>query len=117
MTIKNYAGTHVILDLFDATNLSDINFIKETLINCCQTIGATILDVQTHYFEPQGGVSGVVLLAESHMSIHTWPEHSYAAIDIFVCSSIDISLAIPILKTAFTPSNIQCCEIKRGMRV
>lgn len=114
MTI-NYAGTHLILDLFGAENLSDIDAIKQTLIKASEAIGATVLDVQLHYFEPQGGVSGVALLAESHMSIHTWPENKYAAVDVFVCGNLDPEKAIDILRATFTPTNIQTTILKRGI--
>ena len=112
-----YLGTHLILDFFGATNLTNIDLIKNILQESSEKIGATVLDVQTHYFEPQGGVSGVALLAESHMSIHTWPENNYAAIDIFVCGDMDPSLGIETLKVAFSPTSIQCTEIKRGILI
>lgn len=111
----NYAGTHLIIDLFGAKNLSSVPVVNSVLSKAAKTIGATILDVKFHYFEPQGGVTGVVLLAESHMSIHTWPENNYAAVDIFVCGKLDPSKAIELLKEVFQPESIQCVEIKRGM--
>ena len=113
----NYAGTHLLLDLLGAQNLSDVDAIRRTLFNASQAIGATVLDVQTHVFEPQGGVSGVALLAESHMSIHTWPETGYAAVDIFVCGKLDPTKAVDVLKEAFHPTSIQCVEVKRGLIV
>ena len=63
--------------------------------------GATILHSHFHHFSPNGGVSGVLVLAESHISIHTWPERDFAALDIFMCGACDPHLAIPVLKRAF----------------
>jgi S-adenosylmethionine decarboxylase len=113
--MTNYAGTHLILDFFGAENLTDVDTIKQTLIKAAEAIGATVLNVQLHYFEPQGGVTGVALLAESHMSIHTWPETKYAAIDIFVCGQLDPTKAIEILTEVFQPTSIERMDIVRGM--
>jgi S-adenosylmethionine decarboxylase proenzyme len=66
------------------------------------------------YFSPNGGVSGVVVLAESHISIHTWPERDFAALDIFVCGDCDPHLAIPVIQEAFAPSRIDLDEQRRG---
>jgi S-adenosylmethionine decarboxylase len=79
-------GRHVIaeLDGCDAEILSDAETIRLHLIEAAQRSGATVLSDKTFEFR-EGGVSGFVLLAESHISIHTWPEHHYAAIDIYTC--------------------------------
>lgn len=110
----NHTGTHLILDFFGAHDLDNIDRVHDALVDASDAIGATILEVHTHKFEPQG-VTGVVLLAESHMSIHTWPETQYAAIDIFVCSKLDPQKAIDVLKEILKPTSVQCMEIKRGM--
>ena len=70
-----------------------------------------------HPFGEGMGVSGVVVLAESHISIHTWPERGYAAIDLFMCGKCDPYKAIPALKAAFAPNGIQVSESKRGLVV
>ena len=80
-----YAGTHLIIDLWGATNLDDPDHIDAVLREGALATGATILHGHFHHFSPNGGVSGVLVLAESHVSIHTWPERDYAALDIFVC--------------------------------
>jgi len=79
--------------------------------------GATILNSDLHHFEPNGGVSGVVILAESHITIHTWPETGYAALDVFMCGECDPYKAIPVLKRAFKPGNVQVIENRRGLKV
>lgn len=109
-----YAGTHLILDLHGAENLSDFTVVTTALLDAAKAIGATVLDVNTHYFQPQGGVTGVALLAESHISIHTWPENSYAAIDIFVCGKLNPTKAIEVFDRAFHPTQMKHTEILRG---
>lgn len=79
-------GKHCILELYgcDQSKLNDEAFIRSTITTAAQRAGATLLNLITHRFEPQG-VTGLALLAESHISIHTWPESGYAAIDVFTC--------------------------------
>jgi len=76
--------------------------------------GATILHSHFHHFTPNGGVSGVVVLAESHISIHTWPERSFAAVDIFMCGACDPHDAVPVLRAAFQPDRVDLNEERRG---
>lgn len=84
----NALGRHLLLELrgCDREVLNDLSFLRETLLAAARASGASILGDSFHQFEPQG-VSGVVIIAESHMCIHTWPEHGYAAADIFTCGS------------------------------
>ncbi len=79
-------GKHCILELYDCdqSKLNDEACVRTTLTTAAKVAGATLLNLITHHFEPQG-VTGLVLLAESHISIHTWPEHGYAAVDVFTC--------------------------------
>lgn len=80
-----YDGRHLVADLHGCTGLDDVARVEAALRAGAAAAGATILDVRLHPFGPGAGVTGVALLAESHISIHSWPEHGYAAIDIFVC--------------------------------
>jgi S-adenosylmethionine decarboxylase len=109
-----FAGTHLLIDLWDANNLADPEHIDTALREAAVTAGATILHSHFHHFTPNGGVSGVVVLAESHISIHTWPERSFAAIDIFMCGACDPHESIPVLRRAFTPGRIDLNEERRG---
>ncbi len=109
-----FAGTHLLVDLWDATNLSDPDLIDQTLRDAAVTAGATILHSHFHHFSPNGGVSGVVVLAESHISIHTWPERHFAAVDIFMCGICDPHLAIPVMQRTFQAARVELDEQRRG---
>ena len=79
-------GKHCILELYecDPSRLDDEAFLRTSITTAAKSAGATLLNLITHHFEPQG-VTGLALLAESHISIHTWPESGYAAVDVFTC--------------------------------
>ena len=98
-----FAGTHLLVDLWGASRLDDPDHIDAALREAALAAGATILHSHFHHFTPNGGVSGVVVLAESHISIHTWPERNFAAVDIFMCGACDPYLSVPVLQRAFTP--------------
>lgn len=108
------AGAHLIIDLYDANKLDDLELIEQTLKRCVEAAGATLLHIHLHPFEPSGGVSGVAVLAESHISIHSWPEHHYAALDIFMCGQARPERCIEVLLEAFTPRRVAIEELLRG---
>lgn len=112
-----FAGTHLIIDLWGAKRLNEIAHIEAALKDCVTAAGATLLHVHLHHFSPNGGVSGVAVLAESHISIHTWPECGYAALDVFMCGDARPHAAIDVLKRAFEPATVNLGEHKRGMVV
>jgi S-adenosylmethionine decarboxylase len=95
MTVS-YMGRHVIADLHDvsAELLGSIDFWKEILIDGAKKSGATVLSDHFHHFGEGYGLTGVIVLAESHISIHTWPEKNYAAIDVFMCGTCDPEVAV-----------------------
>ena len=109
-----FAGMHLLVDLWGASNLDDPAHIDAALREAAIAAGATILHSHFHHFTPNGGVSGVVVLAESHISIHTWPERNFAAVDIFMCGACDPHLSIPILRRAFAPERVDLDEQRRG---
>ena len=109
-----FAGMHLLVDLWGATNLDDPDHIDRALRNAAEAAGATILHGHFHHFSPNGGVSGVLVLAESHISIHTWPERNFAAIDIFMCGACDPHDGLPALKAAFNPKSMNLDEQRRG---
>ncbi|WP_274424018.1 adenosylmethionine decarboxylase [Chelativorans sp. YIM 93263] len=108
------AGAHLIVDLFEAERLDDIAYIESTLRDCVQAAGATLLHIHLHPFEPNGGVSGVAVLAESHISIHSWPERNYAALDIFMCGDAQPERCVQVLESAFRPGRMEVQELLRG---
>lgn len=108
------AGVHLLVDLYGAGQLDDAGVIDDVLRRCATAAGATVLSSHLHAFAPTGGVTGVVILAESHISIHTWPEHSYAALDMFMCGDADPHRAIPLLRKAFRPDRVEVHEHLRG---
>ncbi len=113
----NALGKHLLLELKDCDRevLNDLSFLKGILSAAASEAGATILGESFHQFQPQG-VSGVVIIAESHLFIHTWPECGYAAIDIFTCgNSVQPEKAAQILIRGLGAKNHTILEIKRGI--
>ena len=109
-----FAGMHLLVDLWDASHLNDPDYIDAALREAATAARATILHSHFHHFAPSGGVSGVVVLAESHISIHTWPERNFAAIDIFMCGACDPYASLPVLRQAFSPARVEVAEQRRG---
>jgi len=110
-----YAGMHLLAEFWNAKYLTDANRIRKILIKAIEACGATMLSIDLHVFSPNGGISGVAVLKESHISIHTWPELGYAAIDIFVCGRINPRSAMEYLESEFQPERAETTEIKRGI--
>jgi S-adenosylmethionine decarboxylase len=107
------AGVHLIVDLHGAQGLDDIDLIEATLRRCVDAARATLLHIHLHHFSPNG-VSGVAVLAESHISIHTWPDAGYAALDVFMCGQASPDACIPVLREAFKAERVEVSEILRG---
>lgn len=112
---QTFAGLHLLVEIWNAENLTEPDYIDKILRASAEASGATILHSHMHHFSPFGGVSGVVLLAESHISIHTWPERDYAAVDIFMCGQCDPHLALPILKSGFNAPKLTVQDMRRGI--
>ncbi len=110
-----FAGMHLLIDLWGASNLCDPEHIDRALREAAEAAGATILHGHFHHFSPNGGVSGVLVLAENHISIHTWPERDFAAIDIFMCGACDPYQSLPALRAAFQPVSVDLGEQRRGL--
>lgn len=109
-----YAGTHLILDLWGARRLDDLEHVEATLRGCVEAAGASLLHIHLHHFPVNKGISGVAVLAESHISVHTWPERGYAALDIFMCGRTKPFEAIEVLRRAFRPERLTVREHLRG---
>jgi len=110
-----FAGTHIIIDFWGAKPLNDLELMEVTLRKAVEASGATLLHIHLHHFSPGGGISGVAVLAESHISVHTWPERDFAAFDIFMCGDAEPEAAIPVFRDAFCPEKIDISEHLRGM--
>ena len=112
-------GRHLLLELFDCDveALNNLEAVKTALIEAARRARATIVDVVFHEFNPFG-VSGVVVIAESHLSIHTWPEYRYAAVDIFSCASmLQPEIAAQYLVEQLGASRTSVVELQRGVFV
>ena len=110
-----YAGTHLLLDCWEAQHLDDLERVEAALREAVAAAGATLLHIHLHHFTPNGGISGVAVLAESHISIHTWPERQFAALDIFMCGDTQPEKTIPVFKKAFATASIQISKQLRGI--
>ena len=108
-----FAGRHLIIEVVNGHGLDDEARIQQAFRDCVDTCGATLLHIHTHKFSPQG-VSGVAVLAESHISVHTWPEIGYGAFDVFMCGDARPWLAVDVLKKAFATSDVRVKELLRG---
>jgi len=109
-------GKHLIVELYDCDRslIDRVDQVEAILVEAVRISKATIIKPVFHQFNPHG-VSGVVVIAESHFSIHTWPEYGYCALDIFTCGEqIDSDLALQFLKKAFRAKNMSVMELKRG---
>ncbi len=109
-------GRHLLVELFSCNVdiLDDLEKIEVLMKEAARLSGATIVESVFHRFQPHG-ISGVVVIAESHLAIHTWPEHGYAALDFFTCGAdIDYWMAHDFLKKAFMAGDSEVKELLRG---
>ena len=98
----------------DPHRLADPEFIAQSMLQAAQISGATVVTHSFHHFAPLG-VSGVVIISESHLAIHTWPEHGFAAVDYFTCGSrIDMTRGLEVLKEALGAEIMEVKSVERG---
>ncbi len=116
MKAHHPAGLHLLADFHgvDAARLQDGESLDAMLRKAALGAGAHILFSHLHAFGEGAGVTGVVLLAESHISIHTWPEYGFAAVDIFMCGSAQPQLALSIIEAALQARSFELRTIERG---
>jgi S-adenosylmethionine decarboxylase len=110
-----FAGSHILADLWGATRLDDQDHIERALRTAAAACNATLLHVHLHRFAGSGGVSGVAVLAESHISVHTWPERNFAAFDVFMCGKCNPMDALPVLRAFFEPEDMLVEKNRRGI--
>ena len=115
----NALGRHLLVELNDCDRgvLNDLDILRDAMLEAAIKSGAVILGDSFHRFNPQG-VSGVVVIAESHLSVHTWPEYGYAAVDVFTCgTAVNPQMAADVLIERLGSKNHSLTEIKRGVLV
>ena len=115
----NALGRQLLVELYDCDKeaLNNLDFLRDAMISAAIESGAEVLGDSFHHFSPQG-VSGVVIIAESHLSIHTWPEYGYAAADVFTCGiTVEPEKAAKALVEKLKPRNHSLNEIPRGVLV
>ena len=116
MALNRALGQHILVDLYEcpADLLNDAEAIEAALLEAAGAAGATILDAMFHRFSPHG-VTGVLVIKESHIAIHTWPEFGFAAVDLFTCGDyIDPRQASDLLKTLLQAARASSVEMHRG---
>ena len=110
-----YDGRHLVAELHGCARLDDIALVERLLAEAAAAAGATLLEIRLHAFGPGQGVTGVALLAESHISIHTWPEHGYAALDIFLCGRRhDLDRALAVVAKGLGAARVEARTLARG---
>ncbi len=110
-------GHHTLIELYDCNSekINDTLLVENTLLKAAEIANLSVVKTTIHHFNPIG-VSGVVVIKESHIAIHTWPEHNYVALDFFTCNeSYELTKAVDYIYTIFEAKGIEKKEIKRGL--
>ncbi|MDP1832574.1 MAG: adenosylmethionine decarboxylase [Geothrix sp.] len=108
-------GHHLLAEFTgcDAASLADLKGVTSAMLEAARASGATIVTHSFHHFSPHG-VSGAVIIAESHLAVHTWPEHGFAAVDYFSCGFVDTGAAMAVLRVAFGATAMETLNLTRG---
>lgn len=109
-----FAGSHLLIDLYGASRLDDLKHVERTLRRCAEVSGASLRSVHLHTLNPSGGVAGVAVLEQSHISIHSWPDKGYAALDVFMSGDTRPEVCIDFLKRAFEAREAVVKSHRRG---
>lgn len=110
-----FTGNHLLIDLFGCTGLDDAVRVEDVLRTAVSRAGATLIDFRLHGFGPGQGITAIALLSESHISIHSWPEHGYAAVDLFLCGERhDLDAAVTVLVDGFAADRHDVQRFARG---
>ncbi|WP_332689748.1 adenosylmethionine decarboxylase [Halalkalibacter lacteus] len=109
-------GRHVISELWgcNVEKLNNMNFIEQVFVDAALKSGAEVREVAFHKFAPHG-VSGVVIISESHLTIHSFPEHGYASIDVYTCGDLDPNIAANYIAEQLSATSSEVIEVPRGM--
>ncbi len=116
MTVHDTPGRHVLADFRGVAPvlLADAQALEQRMTAAARAAGAQVLSAHFHRFGEGGGVTGVILLSESHISIHSWPEHRFAALDVFMCGAARPELALEFLRSALAPESVHVTTVARG---
>ncbi len=112
-----FAGTHLVIDLFGAKHLGDLDIVESALKSCVEAAGATLLHSHLHHSIPGKGVNGVAVLGDGHISVHSWPDAEYAAFDVFMGGNARPHAIVGVLKQAFSARDVVVKEHKRGEEI
>ncbi|HIG64781.1 MAG TPA: adenosylmethionine decarboxylase [Methyloprofundus sp.] len=113
--IKDELGKHVLIDCKgDIAHMRE-DVLSEIMRKAAKLAGATVLSANFHQFGGDGGITGVLVLAESHITVHTWPEYDYAAFDIFMCGDCDVDKAVDVIRAASKESVFDIKKVARGV--
>jgi S-adenosylmethionine decarboxylase proenzyme len=109
-------GRHLLAELggCEASRLADLHLVREAMLEAARVSGATVVTQSFHHFAPLG-ISGVVIVSESHLAIHTWPEHRFAALDYFTCGErVDQARAVEAMRVALGAERVTVRDVLRG---
>jgi S-adenosylmethionine decarboxylase len=107
-------GRHIILEMWGCQNLNSVDIAERALREMVDALDVNLLDLHVYPFSPVG-ITGMAIVSESHLVIHTWPEHGYAAVDIFTCGAPrEPQLAVDVLRRHYAPERVGVMEINRG---
>ncbi len=109
-------GVHLLIDCWGASHLDQPAIVEAALLDAVAATGAGLVSHQVHQFAAGGGVTAFAVLSTSHLSIHTWPEHAYCAVDVFTCGPQHPAAVVPVLQRAFEVAQIEVSEVVRGRR-
>ena len=113
--IPQFTGVHIVADFWFPKDIENVKQLKRLLLRAAKEANSTPLEISLHTFSPHG-LTGVVLVAESHIAIHTWPEINYMALDIFTCGkNVKPNKALEFLKRELKPKKVFVQKLKRGM--
>ena len=112
-----YAGNHLLIDLYGASRIDNLKWVEKAMKAAVTDSKATLLHIHLHHFTPNNGISGVAVLAESHISIHTWPELQFASFDVFMCGDAEPEKALDVFEKYFKPESIDVKSYRRGDKI
>ena len=112
-----FAGTHLVIDVFGAKFLGDLDIVEAALRSCVEAVGATLLHSHLHHTIPGKGISGIAVLGGGHISVHSYPDAGYEAFDVFLGTTVRPHAIVNVLRQAFSARGVVVKEHKRGEEI